>query len=150
MPVERSAGAVIFRGQGGQRLYLLLQYGKRKGGGFHWDFTKGHLDKGETTEAAIRREVAEETGIVEIEFISGFRETLRLFFRNPDGKTVLKFVAFRVARTKTAAVKLSPEHIGFVWLPYAAALRRLTFKNGKTLLMGVENFLNAHPAGTSL
>lgn len=144
MPVERSAGAVIVREEGGQRLYLLLQYGKRKGGGFHWDFSKGHLDKGETTEGAIRREVAEETGLADIEFIPGFRETLRLFFRNPDGKTVLKFVAFRVARTRTAEVKLSPEHIGFVWLPFAEALARVTYKNAKNLLAHVEQFLSEH------
>ncbi|MBI2624005.1 NUDIX domain-containing protein [Candidatus Parcubacteria bacterium] len=144
MPVERSAGAVIFREESGQRLYLLLQYGKRTGGGFHWDFPKGHLDKGETTEAAIRREVAEETGIAEIELISGFRETLRLFFRNPDGKTVLKFVAFRVARARTGEVKLSSEHIGFVWLPFSEAVTRVTYKNAKNLLAHVEQFLNEH------
>lgn len=145
MPVERSAGAIIFRKEGGQRRYLLLQYGKRTGGGFHWDFPKGHLDTGETTEDAIRREVAEETGLTDIEFVPGFRETLRLFFRNPDGKTVLKFVAFRVARTRTAEVKLSFEHIGFVWLPFTEAVERVTYKNAKQLLVNVETFLNTHP-----
>ncbi|MBI2625600.1 NUDIX domain-containing protein [Candidatus Parcubacteria bacterium] len=146
MPVERSAGAVIFREEGGQRLYLLLQYGKIKGGGFHWDFPKGHLDKGETTEAAIRREVAEETGLAEIEFISDFRDTLLLFFRNPDGKTVLKFVAFRVARARTAEVRISSEHIGFVWLPFPEAFARITYKNSKNLLTHVDQFLSDHTA----
>lgn len=146
MPVERSAGVVIVRDEKGVRHYLLLQYGKRKGGGFHWDFPKGHLEKGETTEAAIRREVAEETGITDLEFVAGFRETLRLFFRNPDGKTVLKFVAFRVVRTRMADVKLSFEHIGFVWLAFTEAVERVTFKNAKQLLMNVEAFLNTHGA----
>lgn len=144
MPVERSAGAVIVRDEHGTRRYLLLQYGKRKGGGFHWDFSKGHLEKGETTEEAIRREVAEETGIADLEFVPGFRETLRLFFRW-EGKTSIKFVAFRVARTRTAKVKLSSEHIGFVWLPFAEAVERVTFKNAKQLLANVEAFLNTHP-----
>lgn len=146
MPVERSAGAIIFREEGGQHFYLLLQYGKRKGGGFHWDFPKGHLEKGETTEGAIRREVKEETGLADLEFVAGFRETLRLFFRNPDGKTVLKFVAFRVARTRMAEIRLSLEHIGFAWLPFPEAVEQVTFKNAKQLLMNVEAFLNAHGA----
>ncbi len=145
MPVERSAGAVIVRDEKGVRHYLLLQYGKRKGGGFHWDFPKGHLEKGETTEEAIRREVAEEAGITDLEFVPGFRETLRLFFRW-EGKTSIKFVAFRVVRTRTADVKLSFEHIGFAWLPFTEAVARVTFKNAKQLLMNVEAFLNTHGA----
>ena len=52
-----SAGAVIFREIGGR---------------CGWGFPKGHIEKGETEEAAARREVFEETGI-RAELAPGFR-----------------------------------------------------------------------------
>jgi len=42
MPQEFSAGAVIYRIDGGRKLLLILQYEKT-----HWDFVKGHIEKGE-------------------------------------------------------------------------------------------------------
>ena len=66
---EHSAGAVIFRNEPGKKLYLLLHYESG-----HWDFAKGHVEKGETIEQTIGRECEEETGIRDLEFIDGFSE----------------------------------------------------------------------------
>ena len=51
MPIEKSAGAVIFRKQNDAILYLLLHY---EAG--HWDLAKGHIEKGESLEETARRE----------------------------------------------------------------------------------------------
>ena len=86
MPVERSAGAVVYRETKKGREYLLLQHhaGKntravKRAHVGHWDFPKGHIDAGEKTEDTVRREVREETGITRIELIPGFKETIRYF-----------------------------------------------------------------------
>lgn len=50
MPVEKSAGAVIFRKEEGKIYYLLLHYQAR-----HWDFPKGHLEKGEKGTSSISK-----------------------------------------------------------------------------------------------
>lgn len=127
MPVERSAGAILYRVEGGRNLYLLLHY---EAG--HWDFPKGNIEKGETEEETIRREVWEETGIKKIEF-EKFREKIHYFFKR-EGKTIYKEVVFRLAKTKEKKVKISFEHIGYKWLPYEEALEQLTYKNAKEIL----------------
>ena len=59
---ERSAGFIVYRlDDDGSRKYLLLDYGR------HWDFPKGHLEKGEDDLAAAMRELTEETGIGDIQ-----------------------------------------------------------------------------------
>ena len=52
----------------------------------HWDFPKGHIEKGEKIKDTIRREVEEETGLKDIKFIEGFKEWIKYFFKhNADG-----------------------------------------------------------------
>ena len=144
MPIEKSAGAVIFRpvkplrGHGVKKekiLYLLLHYTAR-----HWDLPKGHIEKGEKPEEAAQREVKEETGIKDIEFIPGFKETIKYFYKR-DGKNFFKIVVFFLAKTKTKKVKISYEHRGFKWLPHKEALAQLTFKNAKDVLKKADKFL---------
>lgn len=136
MPQEKSAGAVIFKKQNKERYYLLLHYG-----GGHWDFPKGHIEKGEKPEEAARREIQEETGIKEIGFITTFREVIKYFYKK-EGKIVPKTVIFYLAETKDKNVKISYEHRGFKWLPYEEALRQLTFDNAKKVIKKANNFIS--------
>jgi len=156
VPREKSAGVIIFRKEGGKIYYLLLHYPgiNRKGG--HWEFTKGHIEKDETEEAAARRETMEETGISDIKILPGFKEYIKYFFRqnikkepiSPKYKNskraswIFKLVVFFVAETQSKDVKLSPEHIEFAWLPFEDAVKKTTYKNSKELLKKVNNFLS--------
>lgn len=147
--VERSAGAVIFRMEKGRPLYLLLHYDAG-----HWDFAKGHIEKGEETEDTVRRETKEESGIGDLHFVQGFKETIRYWMRprktihgvktkQPSSKQrgVLKFVVFYLAETKTSDVILSFEHKGYVWLLYEDAVKKATYKNAKDILKKANRFL---------
>jgi len=143
MPLERSVGAVIFRREGNKIYYLLLHYpsithrAKRN----YWDFPKGHIEGGEKPEAAAKREIEEETGLKDIKFIEGFKETIKYFFRFKD-KNILKFATFYRVETKTKDIKISYEHIGFKWLLYEEALEQLNFKNAKEILKKANDFLS--------
>ncbi len=77
-----------------------------------------------------------------MELVFGFRETLEYFYRR-EGRTMHKEVVFFLAKAKTQDVRLSDEHVGFVWLPYEDALRKLTFKKAKGLLEKAEKRLRA-------
>ncbi len=134
MPIEKSAGAVIFR-KDGEIKYLLLLY---QAG--HWDLPKGHVEKGETLEDTVKREVKEETGLEDMKIVSGFKETIKYFFKW-EGKNILKFVTFFLAETDASEVRISQEHIGFEWLPYNEAVKRVTFKNAKEILKKANDFL---------
>ena len=135
MPVEKSAGAVIFRKENSKTYYLLLHYQGR-----HWDFPKGHIGKGEKPEVTARREVEEETGLKDVEFLDNFKETIKYFFKF-ENKNILKFVTFYLAETETKEVRISFEHIGYKWLTYQEALEQLTFKNAKEILKKANSFL---------
>jgi bis(5'-nucleosidyl)-tetraphosphatase len=145
MPKEISAGAVVFRKEDSKIYYLLLHY---KSG--HWDFPKGHIEKGEREEETAKRETEEETGIKDAKIIDGFREWVKYFFRRTyhlkkeekkKAPWVFKIVTFYLLETKTKEVKISFEHTGFKWLPYEEALKRLTFKNAKEVLKKADDHL---------
>ncbi len=135
MKKELSCGAVVFRG----RRYLLLHYPAG-----HWDFPKGHIKKGESVLACARRETEEETGINDLKFIPGFEEKIHYFFKE-KGELISKDVIYVLSGTSTKKVNLSFEHTGYAWLPYKAALARLTFPTSKHVLEKAEAFLNASP-----
>ncbi len=128
MPVEISAGAVVYRMQQGAPVYLLLHYESG-----HWDFPKGNVERGEALEETVRREVEEETGIGDLSLAADFKEEIEYFYRRA-GKNIFKKVIFLLGETREERVTLSYEHIGYEWLPYEKALERLTFKNAKEIL----------------
>jgi 8-oxo-dGTP pyrophosphatase MutT (NUDIX family) len=141
MPVEKSAGAVIFR-RNKEIKYLLLHYpSSAKAPKDYWDFPKGHIEKGEKELETVKREVEEETGLKDIKFVEGFKEWIKYFFRH-KGKNVFKIVTFLLAETKEKEIKISLEHIGYQWLSYKEALKQLKFKNAKEILKKANNFLS--------
>jgi len=143
MPIEKSAGAVIFRRENSKIFYLLLHYpgASHRAEKDYWDFPKGHIERGEKIEETVKREVFEETGLKDIEILPGFKETINYFFKF-EGKNILKFVTFFLAQTKEKDVKISFEHIGYEWLPYEEAIKRLTFQNSREVLKKAHEFLN--------
>jgi len=139
--ITKSAGVIIFRREGDDIYYLLLNYtaiGKVEK--TYWGFAKGTIEKGEKEIDTIIREVAEETGIKDLKFIDGFKETEEYFFKH-GGETVFKTVCYLLAETKTKEINLSFEHLGFEWLPYEETLEKLTFKNAKEILKKANNCL---------
>ena len=139
MPREISAGVIVFR-PAPQPHFLLLHYESG-----HWDFPKGHIEPGEDAQDTARRELKEETGISQVRFVDGYKETLRYFFRQ-KGVGIFKVVIYFLAETTQSTVALSSEHIGFDWLSYDAALERLTFKNSRDLLVKAHERLRASPS----
>ena len=141
MPREISAGVILFR-QAPERHYLLLHYGSG-----HWDFPKGHIEPGEDAQQTARRELKEETGISEVSFVDGYKQTLRYFFRQ-KGIGIFKIVIYFLAATDQSEVSLSHEHIGFEWLSYDLAMSRLTFKNSQDLLAKAHAHLQTTQSAT--
>lgn len=131
---EISAGAVLFYMDENIE-YLLLHY---EAG--HWDFPKGAIEAGESELETVKREVWEETGIKEIEILPGFRKTIQYFYRKSK-QLVRKTVIFYLARTFTREVTLSYEHVGYMWLDYENAMKKLTYKTAKDTLKEAHEFL---------
>lgn len=126
--MEKSVGLVLFRDTPNGRLVLLLHY--RSG---HWDFPKGHVEKGESEMQTALRELQEETGITQAEVLEGFRERVEYSFRR-GRRSIRKEVIYYIACTAEESVKLSHEHQASQWLPPEAALERLTYENSRGVL----------------
>lgn len=152
MPVEKSAGIIVFfvdnPPAGGKEIkYLFLKHKPNS-----WDFPKGLIEKGEKPEDASLRECSEETGLSGLKLLPGFKETIKFFFKVKYGyqidrglkmgSIVLKFVTYFVAQSKTKDVKISFEHEGFEWLSFDDAVRVLkSRKEGKKLIEKANEYI---------
>jgi bis(5'-nucleosidyl)-tetraphosphatase len=133
---EKSCGAVVFL-RNSEVNYLLLRYGAG-----HWDFVKGNVEPNESEKDTVIRELQEETGIVDAQFIDDFKEKIEYFYRR-QGATIHKEVIFFLIETHTEKVELSYEHVGYTWLNYQHAMEKLTFKNAKDVLQKAHKFLKS-------
>ena len=133
---ETSEGIVIFRKEGSKKLFLLLHYPSG-----HWDFVKGKMEKGESTNQTAVRETQEETGITDITFVKDFEEWIEYNFKY-QGELVQKKVVFFLAETKTKEIKISHEHSGYTWMDYNSAMEKTTFDNAKTVLTKAQKLLS--------
>jgi len=133
---ERSAGAVVFYMEGtAEPEYLLLHYTAG-----HWDFPKGNIEAGESEKQAAIREIREETGITDIEFLDSFRMKIEYKYRH-GRRLVQKEVVLFLAQTHTRQVTISHEHIGFAWKKFDDAMQQLTYRNAKNLLSAAKEYL---------
>lgn len=159
MALERSIGAVVFRREGKKILYLLLKRApviKKSNGlkaiGDSWDLPKGKIEKKETYEETIQREIGEETGIKRVKFIPGFSTWINFFYRakgeekknrkkTKKGLNIFKIVTYFLIETKTKKVELSREHTHYKWLEYKKAYKFITFNSTKKVLKKANLFL---------
>ena len=117
---------------------LLLQYPQG-----HWDFPKGHVELGDVDhKSTAARELAEETGIVDIKFIDGFEFKTSYDFRH-KGKRIDKQVFWYIAETETMSVKLSHEHQEHLWLEWSSAMMQLTHEESRGVLAAAHDFMKS-------
>ena len=115
--METSCGVVLVN----LGTVLLLQYPQG-----HWDFPKGHVEDSDVDHfETTRRELLEETGIEDIQFVEGFVERSEYTYRH-RGKMNTKQVYWYLAETERITVTLSHEHRGHMWLDWDQAEEQLT------------------------
>ncbi len=131
---EISAGVVIFR-EDSKLLFLLLYYPSG-----HWDFVKGKIEEKENTHQTVVRETKEETGITDLDFVDGFEESIEYDFQY-DGELIHKKVIFFLAKTSIEKIKISHEHLDYVWLEFEDALEKTTYQNARSVLSRANQLL---------
>lgn len=134
MKQEKSCGAVLYRVQHGEKVFLLIQH---KNGG-HWAFPKGHIEKGETELQTALREIREETGY-EAEIDSRFREVVSY---SPK-KDVMKDVVYFSGKVLGGEEHAQPEEVLHIrWETAVQALQTLTYDNDRQILQKLVQYLN--------
>jgi bis(5'-nucleosidyl)-tetraphosphatase len=116
-----SAGVAVVRETPAGPLFLLLRAWR------YWDFPKGAVEAGETPLQAAIREVQEETGIADLDFVWGDRYCETAPYNRG------KVARYYLARTREEKVILAAnpvtgirEHIEYRWVTQAAALPLLS------------------------
>jgi len=125
------AGGVVHRLRDGRREFLVVAASKRAD---HWVLPKGHIEAGETADAAAVREVREEAGIdAELE--------------RPLGETALDIGSEhqRIRFYLMRAIGEVPrqEQRALAWLEAGAAMQRLSFPEARELIRAAAELLDA-------
>ena len=141
MKKEKSCGAVIFREEKENnsinRLFLIVKYVK---GNNYWGLVKGHVENNETEHETAKREIYEEVGITEFEFIDGFKEIITY---SPE-KNIMKDVVFFLAKTKQEKIIYHwNEHNDHKWLNADESIGQLTYEKDKNMIRKANDFLES-------
>ncbi len=142
MNKEFSAGAVIFRKEGTDILFLII-YSNRNN---IWGFPKGHIEQGETAKKASLREIKEEVGLENLHFIDGFREEViyeTISKRQPfKGQKIEKYVTYFLCETKNQDIMVDGKEItDYRFLPLNKARQMVKFRNLNIILRRAYDFL---------
>jgi dihydroneopterin triphosphate diphosphatase len=103
----------------------------------------GRLEKGESAAAAIRREIAEETGIaVEALYTSGCVDT----FFNSGANSIEMMPIFVALFDSAPKVTLDHEHLAYRWLSFAEAIEALAYPGQRDALAHIKrDFADREP-----
>lgn len=127
-----SAGGVVLNACG-QVLVVSQQ-------GHSWSLPKGHLEPGETALNAARREIHEESGLSQLEWMSelGSYERPRIGLHGGDDLSEIKTIHFFLFRTEEMHLApIDPHHPVARWLEPTAAVDLLTHPRDRQFLASV-------------
>ena len=129
MREETSAGGVVVHRNGNGFRYLVIRdsYG-------NWGFPKGHVEPGETLEAAALREVREETGLSNVRIRAALAPVDWQFTFN--GERIHKTCHFFLMETAdVATTPQADEGISACeWREFVEAERTVTYENARLAL----------------
>jgi bis(5'-nucleosidyl)-tetraphosphatase len=127
MVIEHVSAGIIPMHHDEESRYLLLKYPQG-----HWGFPKGHIEDDETLWETAVRELAEETGLSQVERIGESPNVLEYWYQH-NGKQHHKEVHFFGGIVDSRDVTLSEEHINFTWVTEDETLDLITFDNERDL-----------------
>lgn len=143
MNKEFSAGAIIFRRDNNNVLFLLIYSNRNK----IWGFPKGHMEPGEDEKETALREIEEETGLKDLKMINGFREediydtiSKRFPFK---GQLIEKHAIYFLCETESQDIIVDGHEISdYKFLSISEAEGLLKFEGLKRILKKADDFLS--------
>ena len=119
------AGGILYKRRNDIEFLVIKQ--RRWNGEVQWVASKGHFESGETAAEAALREVAEETGLTQIEKVALLGD--QTYHYTEKGQPHEKTVTWHLMRVSPGGKPAPNKKEGFVgaeWLSYEAAKERFT------------------------
>lgn len=130
---EKSCGAVLYKMTVEGVRYLIVESSSG-----HISFSKGHMEAGETEWETACREIEEETGIVKLKRVDGFRESFLCVTENGNKKEVVYFLAEFFDDT----IRLQDGELVSYWmLPQEEACAKINTEEEKAILRKADQLL---------
>ena len=105
--------------------------------GTSWSLPKGHVEPGEDFLTTAKREIYEESGVVDLEYIDDFGSYERLGGKNLDQ---LKHITIFLFKTKQFDLKpIDPHNPEARWVPKEEVVNLLTHEKDKEFWLSVKN-----------
>lgn len=140
---ELAAGAVVIHREGGEVCLLYYRDEAR------WALPKGHVDPGESLPTTARREVAEETGITELELGDEVAEVHYRFYHAKRALNVAKSTVYFLAFTSERVLHPEPIFERGEWVDLADATRRVPFETDRYVLSQASERLRSGAGASS-
>lgn len=103
--IRKSVGAVLFTEKEQIINFLLVKAGKKN----YWEFPKGKQEEGESELETLKREIFEETGVVNLEIIDDFRFSYYIDLPNQKREII-----YYLAKFKDDKIVISDEHADYI------------------------------------
>jgi len=141
MKYRKGIFIVVYRKENGRIFYLVMH---RKLHWKGWEFPKGGIEKGETKEKTLARELKEEAGffpekIIEFNVNGKYRYTKKFSDRRDYTGQTYSLFAVEVKGEKASLDK--KEHDDYKWLDFEKSIKLLTWEDQKKCLEIVNMFL---------
>jgi 8-oxo-dGTP pyrophosphatase MutT (NUDIX family) len=129
--VELAAGGIVRKGPRGP---VLLLHEREEG---RWTFPKGHVEPGETLEAAALREIREESGLSQLSVTRDLGEFTYRFFHPVHGTNVIKVITFFEVESKGGVVTVEDLFDSYRWVPPEEAFGLVRYDSERQVLQRV-------------
>ncbi len=128
-----SAGGVVTNSEG--KVLVVSQHGTS------WSLPKGHIDPGEDALGAARREIYEESGIRDLEFVRelGSYERHKIGMNGGDDRSELKVITMFLFRTSEKLLKpVDSDNPEAKWVEKSKVARLLTHEKDREFFQRVK------------
>lgn len=128
----KSAGGVVLNSEG--KILVVSQHGTS------WSLPKGHVEEGEDLMTAAKRELYEETGIREVEYVGelGTYQRFKIGEHGNEDRGELKTITMFLFRTKEENLQpVDPENPTAKWVEREKVAELLTHPKDKEFFLSV-------------
>jgi 8-oxo-dGTP pyrophosphatase MutT (NUDIX family) len=130
----KSAGGIVINTKG-EICLLVSQHGTS------WSLPKGHIEEGEDAMAAAKREIYEETGITDLEFIKelGSYQRYKIDKKGQEDLSEFKTIFISLFRTNETLIKpIDPENPEARWVSKEKIADLLTHPKDKEFFLKIK------------